>query len=95
MLARADGLCWHADLYRQQAWETVGADAESLETHFSVQKRKRPSVGKKGGGDGEGKEKPAATSLLDLRRAQNTSIMLSKFRCSLARLREAIMQVLM
>ena len=52
----------------------------ALQSHFSIKKRKKTCLGKKGV-DGDGKEKAPTTNLLDLRRAQNTSIMLSKFRC--------------
>jgi hypothetical protein len=80
------------DLYREQAWKTVASSTGALEQHFSAKSRKRSSIGGKRG-DGDAKDKSATTNLLDLRRAQNISIMLSKFRCEPSHLREVVMQL--
>ena len=84
-------------LYRAEAWRLVSDGGAELELHFGAKAKRRGVKARSSSEGGEagagGRDKAAATNLLDLRRAQNTSIMLSKFRCSLARLRQAIVQV--
>eukprot|EP00960_Hanusia_phi_P011776 343535-Hanusia_phi.AAC.1 len=96
---------WRRSKEMFRASASAAIDAERLQTLFCIKKRHRSlhrsnktgtdsetsEVGKNG--HGEGKKSRQRYSLLDLRRAQNIGIMLSKFRCSLRKIREAVVEL--
>ncbi|EKX54110.1 hypothetical protein GUITHDRAFT_63706, partial [Guillardia theta CCMP2712] len=90
-------------MYRASA--SAAIDADRLQTLFCIKKRHKslhrasrtgvdgePSEAARNG-HGDGKKSRQRYSLLDLRRAQNIGIMLSKFRCSLRKIREAVVEL--